>query len=217
MGRNKKEEPLAPVKFTKGIRDRLPSRRPGVQDGGGGPAATEYVYRGRADVGGDGHIHPPDRPPTEVIYQPRRKRGKLIGKYLMGDLLGERSYGKVKGEVLDSRRHCAEEPSKSSKKKKLRRIPNGGQREEVSAGFLGGDAPRGVTFFPLPSLPLPFSRLLFRPSRPARKSPGHLLGDFGKVRIARCGWASCPRSCCGALLGRGRLSPCALLAVGGLR
>ncbi|ERE72350.1 serine/threonine-protein kinase STK11 [Cricetulus griseus] len=60
---------------------------------------------------------------TEVIYQPRRKRAKLIGKYLMGDLLGEGSYGKVK-EVLDSETLCRR-AVKILKKKKLRRIPNG--------------------------------------------------------------------------------------------
>ena len=59
----------------------------------------------------------------EVIYQPRRKKAKLIGKYLMGDLLGEGSYGKVK-EMLDTEtlRRCA---VKIMKKRKLRRIPNG--------------------------------------------------------------------------------------------
>ncbi|KAJ4936487.1 hypothetical protein JOQ06_001079 [Pogonophryne albipinna] len=60
---------------------------------------------------------------TEVIYQPRRKRAKLIGKYLMGDLLGEGSYGKVK-EMLDSETLCRR-AVKILKKKKLRRIPNG--------------------------------------------------------------------------------------------
>lgn len=60
---------------------------------------------------------------TEVIYQPRRKRAKLIEKYLMGDLLGEGSYGKVK-EMLDSETLCRR-AVKILKKKKLRRIPNG--------------------------------------------------------------------------------------------
>ncbi|KAM9330008.1 serine/threonine-protein kinase STK11 [Gastrophryne carolinensis] len=60
---------------------------------------------------------------TEVIYQPRRKRAKLVGKYLMGDLLGEGSYGKVK-EMLDSDTLCRR-AVKILKKKKLRRIPNG--------------------------------------------------------------------------------------------
>ncbi|XP_061878701.1 serine/threonine-protein kinase STK11 isoform X1 [Entelurus aequoreus] len=60
---------------------------------------------------------------SEVIYQPRRKRAKLIGKYLMGDLLGEGSYGKVK-EMLDSETLCRR-AVKILKKKKLRRIPNG--------------------------------------------------------------------------------------------
>ena len=59
----------------------------------------------------------------EIIYQPRRKKAKLIGKYLMGDMLGEGSYGKVK-EMLDTQtlRRCA---VKIMKKRKLRRIPNG--------------------------------------------------------------------------------------------
>ena len=37
----------------------------------------------------------------EVIYQSNKKKCKFLGKYIMGDLLGEGSYGKVK-EVLDS-------------------------------------------------------------------------------------------------------------------
>ncbi|KAI5623515.1 serine/threonine-protein kinase STK11, partial [Silurus asotus] len=69
----------------------------------------------------DAFIHRIDS--TEVIYQPRRKRAKLIGKYLMGDLLGEGSYGKVK-EMLDSETLCRR-AVKILKKKKLRRIPNG--------------------------------------------------------------------------------------------
>ncbi|CAM4700811.1 unnamed protein product [Caretta caretta] len=72
-------------------------------------------------VGMDTFIHRIDS--TEVIYQPRRKRAKLIGKYLMGDLLGEGSYGKVK-EMLDSETLCRR-AVKILKKKKLRRIPNG--------------------------------------------------------------------------------------------
>lgn len=61
----------------------------------------------------------------QIIYQPRRKRAKLIGKFLMGDALGEGSYGKVK-EMLDSEnlRRCA---VKIMKRRKLRRIPNGEQ------------------------------------------------------------------------------------------
>ncbi|XP_040273501.1 serine/threonine-protein kinase STK11 [Bufo bufo] len=72
-------------------------------------------------VGMDTFIHRIDS--TEVIYQPRRKRAKLVGKYLMGDLLGEGSYGKVK-EMLDSDTLCRR-AVKILKKKKLRRIPNG--------------------------------------------------------------------------------------------
>lgn len=88
-GEKQKEEPLAPREVHKGDKGPPRSRRPGVQDGGGGPAATGYVYRGRADVGGDGHIHPPDRLHRGVIYHcHRRKRAKLIGKYLMGTCWG---------------------------------------------------------------------------------------------------------------------------------
>uniref|UniRef100_A0A6I8N484 Serine/threonine-protein kinase STK11 n=1 Tax=Ornithorhynchus anatinus TaxID=9258 RepID=A0A6I8N484_ORNAN len=60
---------------------------------------------------------------TEVFNDPYHKRAKFIGKYLMGDLLGEGSYGKVK-EVLDSETLCRR-AVKILKKKKLQRIPNG--------------------------------------------------------------------------------------------
>ncbi|XP_078280170.1 serine/threonine-protein kinase STK11 isoform X2 [Rhinoraja longicauda] len=72
-------------------------------------------------MGVDTFIHRIDS--TDVIYQPRKKRAKIIGKYLMGDLLGEGSYGKVK-EMLDSETLCRR-AVKILKKKKLRRIPNG--------------------------------------------------------------------------------------------
>ncbi|CAH1721700.1 hypothetical protein AGLY_007763 [Aphis glycines] len=61
--------------------------------------------------------------PDEVVYRAQKKPCKTVGKYVMGDLLGEGSYGKVK-EVLDSETlvRCA---AKILKKKKLKRIPNG--------------------------------------------------------------------------------------------
>ncbi|XP_045158706.2 serine/threonine-protein kinase stk11-like [Mercenaria mercenaria] len=59
---------------------------------------------------------------AQVIYE-RRKRAKLVEKYLIGDLLGEGSYGKVK-EVLDTETLCRR-AVKILKKKRLRRIPNG--------------------------------------------------------------------------------------------
>lgn len=61
----------------------------------------------------------------EIIYQTRKKKAKLIGKYVMGDVLGEGSYGKVK-EMLDSETLCRR-AVKILKKKKLRKIPNGEQ------------------------------------------------------------------------------------------
>ncbi|KAJ8981304.1 hypothetical protein NQ317_004041 [Molorchus minor] len=41
----------------------------------------------------------------QVIYQSKKRKLKLVGKYVMGDLLGEGSYGKVK-EMLDSDTLC---------------------------------------------------------------------------------------------------------------
>lgn len=61
----------------------------------------------------------------QIIYQTKKKKCKMIGKYVMGDLLGEGSYGKVK-EMLDSETLCRR-AVKILKKRKLRRIPNGEQ------------------------------------------------------------------------------------------
>lgn len=63
---------------------------------------------------------------SNIIYVPRVKRAKIIGgKYLMGDVLGEGAYGKVK-EMLNCERlsRCA---VKILTKRRLRRIPNGEQ------------------------------------------------------------------------------------------
>ena len=61
----------------------------------------------------------------QIVYQTRRRKAKLISKYLMGDLLGEGSYGKVK-EMLDTELLCRR-AVKILKRKKLRKIPNGEQ------------------------------------------------------------------------------------------
>lgn len=68
---------------------------------------------------------------SEIIYQARKKNCKMVGKYVMGDILGEGSYGKVK-EVLDSETLCRK-AVKILTKRKLRRIPNGEQnvRREI--------------------------------------------------------------------------------------
>ncbi|XP_004530050.1 serine/threonine-protein kinase STK11 isoform X2 [Ceratitis capitata] len=62
---------------------------------------------------------------AEIIYQKKKKEIKMVGKYVMGDVLGEGSYGKVK-EVLDSENLCRR-AVKILTKRKLRRIPNGEQ------------------------------------------------------------------------------------------
>lgn len=59
----------------------------------------------------------------QIIYQTKKRKLKMIGKYVMGDLLGEGSYGKVK-EMLDSDTLCRR-AVKILKQRKLRRIPNG--------------------------------------------------------------------------------------------
>lgn len=62
---------------------------------------------------------------AEIVYKPRAKKHKFFGKYLVGDLLGEGSYGKVK-ECLDSDTLCRR-AVKILKRRKLRKIPNGEQ------------------------------------------------------------------------------------------
>lgn len=62
---------------------------------------------------------------AEIIYQKKKKICKMVGKYVMGDILGEGSYGKVK-EVLDSET-LNRRAVKILTKRKLRRIPNGEQ------------------------------------------------------------------------------------------
>lgn len=59
----------------------------------------------------------------QIIYQTKKKKFKMIGKYVMGDLLGEGSYAKVK-EMMDTDTLCRR-AVKILKKRKLRRIPNG--------------------------------------------------------------------------------------------
>ncbi|XP_064108923.1 serine/threonine-protein kinase STK11-like [Macrobrachium nipponense] len=68
---------------------------------------------------------------NEIIYCPPKRKYKLIGKYVLGDKLGEGSYGKVK-ECLD-KDTLQRRAVKIMKKKTLRRIPNGDQnvRREI--------------------------------------------------------------------------------------
>lgn len=59
----------------------------------------------------------------EIVYRPYRRRAKLIGKYIVGDVLGEGAYGKVK-ECLDCET-LNRRAVKILKQKRLRKIPNG--------------------------------------------------------------------------------------------
>lgn len=61
----------------------------------------------------------------DLMYEEKKKRPKFLGIYLMGDVLGEGSYSKVK-EVLDTitlQRRAV----KIMQEKRLRKIPNGEQ------------------------------------------------------------------------------------------
>ncbi|KAG1710481.1 Serine/threonine-protein kinase stk11 [Nymphon striatum] len=75
----------------------------------------------------------------QLIYQDRKKKGKMIGKYVIGELLGEGSYGKVK-ESLDSETLCRS-AIKIMKKRKLRRIPNGEQNVMSSLNWTSKGIP----------------------------------------------------------------------------
>ncbi|XP_017771252.1 PREDICTED: serine/threonine-protein kinase STK11 [Nicrophorus vespilloides] len=70
----------------------------------------------------------------QIIYQTKKRKLKLIGKYVMGDLLGEGSYGKVK-EMLDTVTLCRR-AVKILKQRRLRRIPNGEQNVQSEIKLL---------------------------------------------------------------------------------
>ena len=61
----------------------------------------------------------------DLLYEEKKKRPKFLGSYLMGDILGEGSYSKVK-EVLDTRT-LQRRAVKIMQEKRLRKIPNGEQ------------------------------------------------------------------------------------------
>jgi serine/threonine-protein kinase 11 len=59
----------------------------------------------------------------DVVYENKKKMTKVLGRYVMGDVLGEGSYAKVK-EAIDSET-LVRRAVKIMKKRKLRKIPNG--------------------------------------------------------------------------------------------
>uniref|UniRef100_A0A0K2TWJ6 non-specific serine/threonine protein kinase n=1 Tax=Lepeophtheirus salmonis TaxID=72036 RepID=A0A0K2TWJ6_LEPSM len=72
----------------------------------------------------------------DIVYEPKRKKCKYLGKYLMGDLLGEGSYAKVK-EVMDTET-LFRRAVKIMKRKKLRKIPHGEANVEREIRLLRG-------------------------------------------------------------------------------
>ena len=59
----------------------------------------------------------------DVVFDNRPKKTKILGKYVMGDVLGEGSYAKVK-ECIDQETLCRR-AIKIMKRNRLRRIPHG--------------------------------------------------------------------------------------------
>ncbi|KAI1280708.1 Serine/threonine-protein kinase STK11 [Halotydeus destructor] len=67
------------------------------------------------------HFHRVDS--AEFLYEKKKKRVKFVSKFIVGDILGEGSYSKVK-ECLDTET-LQRRAVKIMKKKRLRKIPNG--------------------------------------------------------------------------------------------
>lgn len=103
---------------------------PGVSDGDPNPAlgAMDMFY----EMGDDGDLVIHRVESDQVVYKPQRHKVKMLGKYLVGGMLGEGSYGTVK-ELLDTETLCRR-AVKILKRRKLRKIPNGEQnvRREIS-------------------------------------------------------------------------------------
>lgn len=70
----------------------------------------------------------------DVVYENKKKTTKVLGRYVMGDVLGEGSYAKVK-EAIDSET-LVRRAVKIMKKRKLRKIPNGEQNVEREINLL---------------------------------------------------------------------------------
>ena len=64
----------------------------------------------------------------DVLFEQKRRKVKVLGKYVMGDKLGDGSYAKVK-EAIDSQTLCRR-AIKIMKRKKLKKIPRGEENVE---------------------------------------------------------------------------------------
>lgn len=111
-----------------------------VGGGGGGCGGARFSSLGSGgDLSGIIAIQRVDS--KDVVFGSRQKRAKVLnGKYVMGDLLGEGSYAKVK-EAIDQET-LVRRAVKIMKRKKLRKIPHGEenvQREIQMLGLLDHD------------------------------------------------------------------------------
>lgn len=71
----------------------------------------------------------------DVVFDSRPKKAKIIGHYIMGDLLGEGSYAKVKEAMHKDT--LIRRAIKIMKRKKLKRIPKGEENVEKEIRLLG--------------------------------------------------------------------------------
>lgn len=108
--------------------------------GGGGPCAEGGISITAGDDDGETldslvglmAVHRVDS--IDVVFDNRQKRAKVLGNYVMGDVLGEGSYAKVK-EAIDQRTLCRR-AVKIMKRRKLRRIPHGEENAESEIRLL---------------------------------------------------------------------------------
>ncbi|TRY73629.1 hypothetical protein TCAL_13050 [Tigriopus californicus] len=71
----------------------------------------------------------------DVLFDSRPKKAKIIGQYVIGDLLGEGSYAKVKEAMHQDQ--LIRRAIKIMKRKKLKRIPKGEENVEKEIRLLG--------------------------------------------------------------------------------
>ncbi|GFR88330.1 serine/threonine-protein kinase stk11 [Elysia marginata] len=105
---------------------------PGASESDGDQNAAVAMMDMFYDIADDGDLVIHRVESDQVVYKPQRHKVKMLGKYLVGGMLGEGSYGTVK-ELLDTETLCRR-AVKILKKRKLRKIPNGEQnvRREIS-------------------------------------------------------------------------------------
>ena len=89
----------------------------------GDAPAPAFMHEMFDDQGGEEPMFFQRYTSSQIMYTTKKKTPKLVGRFIMGDMLGEGSYGKVK-EAMDSFT-LQRVAVKIMKKKKLRKIAGG--------------------------------------------------------------------------------------------